>query len=160
MYEAVLKVSRAPEFYGPERIPDSVDGRFELLALHLTLVNRRLQSLNPAFAQALFDVFKSDMEANLREMGTGDARFGKRMKLIVRALYGRMSAFETPLGQGDGDALAEAIQRNAPDGAGETYVSALAGYALSAASGLKDQPLDAFLAGRLVWPDPPATTAS
>ncbi len=156
LYEAILAASRAPGFYGAGGIPDTVDGRFEILALHMVLANRRLRELDKAFAQALFDRFKSDMEANLRELGTGDARFSKRMKHIVRSLYGRMQAFEGPLAERDEQVLAETIGRNAPEGMNATYTESLAGYALAAQASLEGEIMEDFLHGRLTLPEPPS----
>lgn len=155
VYEAILTASRAADFYGAGRMPDTVDGRFEMLALHIVLANRRLRGLDKAFAQGVFDTFKSDMEANLRELGTGDARFGKRMKHIVRSLYGRMQAFEAPLEAADRTALAAAMARNAPDGMTASYAGPLADYALRAEAALAGQGMEDFLAGRLDLPQPP-----
>lgn len=160
LYETILATSRAPGFYGAGGMPDTVDGRFEILALHMVLVNRRLRTLDKAFAQGVFDTFKSDMEANLRELGTGDARFGKRMKHIVRSLYGRMQAFEAPLSEGDRSALSDAIARNAPENMPESYADPLAGYALGAEAALAEQGLEDFLAARLDLPGPPVNSGN
>ena len=86
-------------------MPDSVEGRFELIVLHLVLVLRRLAdgsrrygrpSLGPArLGQRLFDVFCRDMDDNLREMGVGDLAVPKPMRRFGEAFFGRQGAYGT-----------------------------------------------------------------
>jgi len=153
LYENILSAARRPALFGPRRAADTVDGRFEMLALHFAIAYRRLNALDERFAQALFDAFVKDMDANLREMGAGDARFGKSMKHLVASLYGRMQAYEAALEADDAAALADAIARNAQDSVASGWTPALAEEALAADAAIRRLPLQAFLDASLPWPE-------
>jgi cytochrome b pre-mRNA-processing protein 3 len=106
--------ARQPDFYRDCGVPDSVDGRFELIALHAFLVLRRLKD-DPAdtedLGQALFDVMFQDMDQSLRELGAGDLGVGSRVKRMAEGLYGRISAYEAGL-SGPVAELEAALRRN------------------------------------------------
>jgi cytochrome b pre-mRNA-processing protein 3 len=105
--------ARAPAFYAGLGVPDSLDGRFEMLALHVFVALRRLkQAGHDALAQALFDAMFEDMDRSLREIGVGDLSVGKRVKEMARALYGRIAAYEAGLSQPGDEALVAALERN------------------------------------------------
>src|SRR5512135_2803202 len=97
LYDAIVSQARRPEFYEGGGVPDSIDGRFELIVLHAYLVLRRLRAAGGAgepLAQALVDVLFADLDASLREMGAGDLGVGKRVKRMATAFYGRIGAYE------------------------------------------------------------------
>ena len=111
-YGAAVSQGRLPVFYAKHGVPDTLDGRFEMIALHVFLILHRVKNdkLSGAFAQALFDVFFADMDRGLRELGTGDLSVGKQIKLMATGFYGRIAADEGGLdGAGDLDA---ALRRN------------------------------------------------
>jgi len=113
LYAALVAQARCPEFYSALRVPDTLDGRFELVALHMFLALRRLK-LDASAAdtrQALVDAFIDDMDASLREMGAGDLGVGRRVKAMAQALYGRIAAYEAGLA-GSEQALISALRRN------------------------------------------------
>ena len=106
--------ARAPHFYAELGVPDTVDGRFELVALHTFLVLRRMKSGAGGkgdISQALFDIMFEDMDLSLREMGAGDMGVGKRVKAMVQAFYGRVASYEEGL-SADDDTLDAALSRN------------------------------------------------
>ena len=152
LYTAAVGAARDPSLYGPGAVPDTLDGRFDLIALHVALLVRRLRGdadpRGPGLAQAVFDAMVADMDLSLREMGVGDMSIGKRVKRMWEAWHGRARAYEAALEAGDRPGLEEALSRNvwrgeAPDGA----VTRLADRALSLDAALATQPLDAVLAG-------------
>jgi cytochrome b pre-mRNA-processing protein 3 len=100
LYEGVVAQARQPGFYRDCGVPDSVDGRFELIALHAFLVLHRLKA-DPgdteALGQALFDIMFQDMDQSLRELGAGDLGVGLRVKRMAQGLYGRIAAYEAGL---------------------------------------------------------------
>ena len=108
LYRAIVAQARLPVFYQALGVPDTVDGRFDLLLLHVLLVMRCLPD---AARQSLFDLLFLDMDRNLREMGVGDMSVGKRIKPMLEAFYGRAKAYEAALADGEG-ALAAALGRN------------------------------------------------
>ncbi len=160
LYESVLTQARSPEFYGAGRAPDTVDGRFELLALHLALVIRRLQAdgrKGAAIAQDLFDAFVRDMDANLRELGASDARFGKKMRHIVQSFYGRAKSYTDALeAEGEGD-LRDALFRNLFDGAAPPEeLNRMVEYCRRSAETLAATGPDDWFGGARIFPPPPA----
>lgn len=115
LYEGIVRQARSPKFFSEFGVPDTVDGRFEMVALHAFLVLRRLKqgTGKPSdLAQEVFDVMFQDMDVTLREMGAGDMGVGKRVKSMVKAFYGRIAAYEAGM-LGGIDGLKEALARNA-----------------------------------------------
>ena len=113
LYDAIVAQARRPEFYIHAEVPDTIDGRFDLLALHVFLVLHRLRAEGEGtagFAQVLFDLMFADMDQNLRELGVGDLSVGRKVKVMARALYGRIAAYEP--GLDDAAVLTEALGRN------------------------------------------------
>jgi cytochrome b pre-mRNA-processing protein 3 len=115
IYGAVVAQARMKAFYEECAVPDTVEGRFDMIVLHLFLVLRRMKA--PAFdksglPQAIFDRFCSDLDANLREMGVGDLTVPRRMQSLAEAFYGRSAAYDRALTSGNRDAASAAISRN------------------------------------------------
>ena len=133
IYGMIVTQAREPIFYRDLGVPDTVNGRFDLLLLHLWLVLRRLRTVQGAIelSQALFDRFCEDMDDNLREMGIGDQTVPKRMRAFGEAFYGRVQAYDQAV-EGGGEALALAICKNILNGAGMDQAQRLAAYARAA----------------------------
>ena len=96
LYAAAVAAAREPWFYQALGVPDTLDGRFDLVALHAFLLIHRLQAApdpGPALAQAVFDAMFSDMDNNLREIGVSDLRVGKRVRAMWEAFHGRAKAY-------------------------------------------------------------------
>jgi cytochrome b pre-mRNA-processing protein 3 len=137
IYRRIVAQARRPEFYAAGGVPDSLDGRFEMLALHVFLVLHRLQRERgdpacAALAQALADRMTADLDANLREMGAGDLGVGRRVKRMAEALYGRIAAYEAGIDGGEA-VLRQALRRKLfgtvePD---EGQVATMARYVLA-----------------------------
>jgi cytochrome b pre-mRNA-processing protein 3 len=110
LYEAIVAAARQPPFFTDMKVPDTVDGRFEMIVLHLYLVLGRLKGgQHDAMRQALTDTFFKDMDRSLREMGTGDLSVGKKVRKMAEAFFGRIKAYEDAA---DETALVKAIARN------------------------------------------------
>lgn len=163
LYLGVVAQARDPVFYAELGVPDTVDGRFDMIALHAWLVMRRLKPESAAAArvsQALFDVLFDDMDRSLRETGAGDLGVGRRVKTMAKAFYGRIAAYDEGLA-GDEDALAAALGRNLYRGAdpGAARLAAVAGYIRCEAAALEAQDLEDLLGGRVRFGSPPAAAA-
>ena len=152
LYGAAMAASRAPFAYRVIGVPDTLDGRFDLLCVYVFLLIRRLQrepEPGPALAQAVFDAMFGDMDVTLREMGVGDLSVGRRVRAMWEALNGRSTAYEAAMRAGDATALAAALARNVwrgaepPDGA----AASLARVALAQAAFLDGQDLAGLAAG-------------
>ena len=113
LYAAAVAQARRPEFYDRLGVPDTLDGRFELVALHVFLILRglRTQAHSQELGQALVDRFVEDMDASLRELGAGDLGVGRKVKAMGQALYGRIAAYESGLA-GSAGTLEAALRRN------------------------------------------------
>ncbi len=156
LYDIIVAQSRKPEFYVHCGVPDTVDGRFDMIVLHAFVVLRRLKDRHRDTAQALLEAIFDDMDRSLREMGAGDLGVGRRVKTMAKALYGRIAAYEGAL-DGDGAALAEALRRNLygtvdPD---LECVEAMVAYVHTETASVEQQSLESIAAGSLSFGPPP-----
>lgn len=137
IYGMIVTRAREPAFYTGYGVPDTVDGRFDLVVLHLWMVLRRLGVApeSQKLAQGLFDHFCSDMDANLREMGIGDMAVPKRMQAFGQAFYGRSAAYDAALAEGQ-EALARALDKNVFNGRNFEQARHLADYVAASAAKL------------------------
>lgn len=145
LFARIAEASRQPALYLDGGIPDSFEGRFESLTLHVFLVLRRLRELPPPAAdlsQDLVDACFAYLELGFRNGGVSDISVPKRMKKIGRSFYGRLQAYEAALAGDDAAAMVEALGRNAAPGEG---AGKLADYARAAQLRLASLDLDAIL---------------
>src|SRR5579862_3914870 len=156
LYGMIVAQARSAAFYAVYEVPDSVEGRFDLLVLHLVLVLRRLARLDGEgrwLGQRLFDAFCADLDGNLREMGVGDLAVPKRMRQFAEAFYGRQAAYlaglDAPGPQAFENALARNIFQQAT--AGEK-AARLASYARAAVRELDLQVDGALIGGKVAFP--------
>jgi cytochrome b pre-mRNA-processing protein 3 len=153
LYNSLVGQSRRPGFYLAGAVPDTLDGRFDMIVVHAFLVMRRLRDAGPdgeGLSQVLFDEMFSDMDRSLREMGVGDMGIGRRVRAMGKAFLGRVKAYEEALEQG-GDALEQALARNLYRSA-EPPPAALAGmadYVRRENASLKGFPIAALMAGEV-----------
>ena len=114
LYEAIMAKARDPAFYARLAVPDTVNGRFDMVVIHAMLVLRRLRDgggAAEATGKALLELLFKDMDQSLREMGVGDMGVGRHIKRMAKALFGRAEAYESGL-DGDAAALGEVLQAN------------------------------------------------
>lgn len=157
LYGMIVAQARSPSFYKEFGVADTVNGRFDMVLLHLWLVLRRLRGENSeeasATGQGLFDAFCRDMDAQLREFGTGDMKVPKEMRKIGEAFYGRMQAYDRALEHGEG-ALSQALARNVLGHEDEAAARDLAGYVRQAIASLASESDEAVVQGTLNFPPP------
>lgn len=163
LYSALVAQARRPEFYTSCGVPDTVQGRFEMIALHAFLVLRRLRTGAPddaRLAQDLFDLMFADMDRNLRELGVGDLGVGKRVKALAKSFYGRIAAYDQGLDGAPGT-LEAALARNvyAGSAAADAARAALADYLRRAAAAMTCLELADLHAGRVSFAPLPATAS-
>ncbi len=160
MYEAIVAQARQPWFYADLQVPDTVSGRFDMIALHGFLVMERLSEggeAEMAMSQALFDETFRDMDRSLREMGVGDTSVGKRVRKMAEVFYGRAEVYRAALAQATDDELRTAVARNVyageapPDCAGR-----LARYIRQAQDALSASDLNELMHGTVRFPQPGA----
>lgn len=160
LYGAIVAQARSPDFYLAYGVPDTVEGRFDMIVLHLVLLFRRLArepTTAGALSQGVFDRFCLDMDHNLREMGVSDPAVPKQMRRLGEAFYGRAQAYERALSAQDGgQPLISALARNvfAEAGVSSPKVSRLAAYVKEAVRQLDTAEDTAIAAGTLGFPHP------
>jgi cytochrome b pre-mRNA-processing protein 3 len=161
LYGAIVAQARRPEFYEEFGIADSVEGRFELIVLHLAVVLQRLERepQGATLGRALLDAFGRDMDHNLREMGVGDLAVPKQIKRMMEAFYGRAKSYESALAADDPAALARSLGRNVFAGGAAGGVARLADYVRCTARQLDAADGAQFLRGSLAFPEPHAILA-
>lgn len=151
LYAAAVAAARDPRLYHALGVPDTLDGRFDLIALHAFLLVHRLQDApapGPALAQAVFDAMFADMDSNLREIGVGDLSVGKRVRAMWEAFHGRSKVYAAAVDAADRTALSTALERNVWRGdAPKDAAMALAELTLAQAAHLAEQPLATFASG-------------
>jgi cytochrome b pre-mRNA-processing protein 3 len=156
LYGAIVAQARRPAFYQIYGVPDTVNGRLEMIMLHAVLVLRRLQDETAEsrdLGQGLFDRFCRDMDDNMREMGVGDLTVPRKMRRIGEAFYGRQAAYGVALAAPHDEDLAAVLGRNVFTGiAARDGVARLAIYSRRALRQLSDQ--DGFARGEISFPDP------
>lgn len=157
LYSQIVVQARRAEFYDACGVPDTLDGRFEMVVLHTFLVLYQLRQLDDeSLGQALFDTMFMDMDENLREIGVGDLSVGKRVKQMVSAFYGRVAAYETGL-SGEEGALEAALERNLY-GTVEVKaaeLTAMAAYLRREATALSEQGAQVVASGTASFGPPP-----
>jgi cytochrome b pre-mRNA-processing protein 3 len=124
--------AREPVFFAKLGVPDTIDGRFDLVVLHAWLVLERLRELQMKdVSQAFINLLFVSFDESLRELGVGDIGIGHRVKKMADAFYGRLSAYGAVV---EDDAMAQAIRRNVyrVESGHETDAAALANYVRSA----------------------------
>ncbi|MCE7998050.1 MAG: ubiquinol-cytochrome C chaperone [Rhodobiaceae bacterium] len=160
LYRNLVDQARSPQFYLNVGVPDTLDGRFDLIVLHMVVVIERLSAIGaPAkdLSQKLFDVMFDDMDQALREIGVGDLSVGKKVKTMARAFYGRLGAYDAAFQDGANEAVKAALKRNvfreaeiAPE-----RLEALTAYLQNVRAVLSETELEVFASGRVQFPAAP-----
>lgn len=159
LYEAAVAQARQPGFYRILHVADRIDARFELYTLHVLLLVMRLREepepntqAGAEIGQDLFDVYVSALDNSLRELGVHDVTISKKMRKLGEALYGRMTAYEPAIRNGDRDALAKGLARNVYETDDAGVARGLAAYALEARTHLAQQTMKAVMTAAQ-WPE-------
>ncbi len=160
-YEMIVAQARHPQFYLTGGVEDSVDGRFDMLVLHVYLLINRMNAegdeRGSAFSQGVFDLLFEDMDRSLREMGVGDLSVGKKVKKMAQVFYGRAQAYDEALKEYDADpgALEGALKRNIyADRSEAAEAPRLAAYMRASQDHLLKIEMSGLLEGSLSFPDP------
>jgi len=165
LYGAIVAQARLPIFYAAHGVPDSVEGRLEMIMLHTVLLLNRVKGEGEALSalgQAVFDRFCQDMDDNLREMGVGDLAVPKQMRRIGAAFFGRARVYQAALAAAELEPLVDALRRNIyrDKPAAESSALRLASYVRNAAEHLRGIDNAALVEGRLSYPEPSPVIAS
>ena len=150
LYGAIVAAARHVRFYEKMGVADTIEGRFEMIVLHLFLVLNRLKGEGVEdLRQRLTDEFFSDMDRSLRELGVSDVTVGKKVRKIAESYYGRVTVYHNALSASP-RILEETIGRNIyPDGAPEGSTEAMADYFSNAVKLLGTISLEQIIQGEL-----------
>ena len=153
LYRAIVAAGRDPAWYRDGGVPDTVDGRFDMIAMLTALVLLRLEREDEAREPSvlLTELFIADMDSSLREIGIGDYVVGKHVGRMMGALGGRLTALRAAQ---DREALTAVVERNVFRGEppSNEKLAFVAGRLDEFRAALAATPLDALLAGALPTP--------
>lgn len=151
LYRAIVAKGREPAWYRDGQVPDTLDGRFDMIAAILSLVLLRLEQEGAETRDQtvlLTEIFIKDMDAELRQLGVGDYVVGKHVGQMMGALGGRLTALRAARAAGSLDAtVARNIFHEAPPS--DTALAFVAGGLADFAGALDAMPVQDVLAGRL-----------
>lgn len=157
-YAALTSAARVPFFYTDLDVPDTVMGRFEMLAIVMILFFRRTANSvasGQELAQEIVDNFFQDIDHSIRELGIGDQSVPKRMKKLAGMFYGRLETYAAALQEKDAEKLASALQRNIyPEKQDAASMRGLAEWMIATEAALADVSEDEISRGGAVLPHP------
>ena len=155
LYGTIVAQARTRAFYQIYGVPDTVNGRLEMIMLHAVLILQRLErepAKVRALGQGIFDRFCRDMDESMREMGVGDLAVPRKMRRIGEAFYGRQETYRQALVAADEQPLAAALRNVFADGSDGVGADRLAAYVREVVRGLAAQ--NGFERAQLAFPDP------
>ena len=155
LYIAIVDQARGSAFYTQLGVPDTLDGRFDMIIMHTMMVMRRLRVEGKQvedMTQALLDYMFNDMDRSLREIGIGDMSVGKHVKKMAKAFYGRAEQYEIGM-DGTATALSDALKANLYRGAPPTneQLATMSAYMLASDQALRGFALADITQGHLRW---------
>lgn len=157
LYGSIVTQSRQPAFYADFGMPDTAEGRFEMLVLHMVLAMRRLsQGADEDLQRALTETFVIDMDDNMREMTVGDLAVPRHVKRAVAVLHDRHTLYGKGLDTPDPNVLAGAVSTRLGGlkGAEGLDTAAVCAYLRDAARVLAATPVGKLFDGEIKWPHP------
>jgi cytochrome b pre-mRNA-processing protein 3 len=164
LYGSIVTQARQPDFYASWGVPDTAEGRFEVLAMHLVLVLHRLESsaVDPRVPRLLNEIFVVDLDDALRELAVGDLAVPRQVKRAVAVLHDRHVLYGGALDDGEDRRLADAISARLGTlkDARDLDTAAICAYLRGAARSIDQADDTALIAGRLPWPRPGETRHS
>jgi cytochrome b pre-mRNA-processing protein 3 len=164
LYGEIVSAARAPEFYRDLGVPDTVEGRFEMVALHLVLVMHRLGQEGPSganLARHLNETCITDLDDNMREIGIGDLSVPRKVKKAAAALFDRHRDLLTAIADENTETLHALLQRDIGQlpsstkvgstnvGSTNVNIGALARHVLKLHAHIAAAPTDSLLDGQI-----------
>ena len=157
LYGSIVTQARTPGLYADLRVPDTPEGRFEMVALHLVLVLDRLGAAGPSaerLARVLTETFAVDIDDNFREMNVGDLAVPKHVRQAVGSLHERYNGYRAALAAPDDGPLTVAIQSRLAGAGADQGLDArrICAYIRRTRHRLDLEATAEVLAGRIAWP--------
>lgn len=154
LYGSIVTAARREAFYSELGIPDTPDGRFVMLLLHMYLALERLRKEGGAgqeLSRALVETFVTDMDDCMRELGVGDLTVPRKVKKAAGALYDWAADFRQAEASGGESTLAVALERRLQPFLAPPAARQMAAYMRRQADGLREQSAEALLSGRIMF---------
>ncbi len=155
LYGSLMTHARSIEFFTDFGVPDSVMGRFDVLSLHIYLLARRLREDGSPIAmdlsQEVFDLYVSDVERALRELGIGDTSVPKKKKKMIRSFYGQIDDFDEAINEGDEKTITHKVSERYLSEVENPKPEILAKYMLATEAHLKTQDMKKILRVQVDW---------
>jgi len=155
LYAAAVAQAREPALYADMGAPDTVEGRFEVVALHVWLVMRRLKETQASrrVSQEVFDAMFQNMDDSWRELGVGDLSVARKIRTMAENFYGRIGAYEAALREdASEDALKKALGRNIFENESAANADDFDAYVRRVDTALAAQPIARVTGGVVVFP--------
>jgi cytochrome b pre-mRNA-processing protein 3 len=157
VYGAIVAAARQEAFYRDWGVPDTAMGRFEMVALHVAVMQRRLKELGvegEALARSLGEEFITDMDDCMREIGVGDLTVPKKIRIAAAALFDRYNDYGAALAAQDLAALTGAIDAHVSGSAKPVAlaVGPLAAYVIAFDQAVRSLPTSRVLEGHIGLP--------
>jgi len=158
LYGSIVTQARSRAIYRDWRVPDTIEGRFEMIALHLILVLHRLAREGEdghLLGRALTEIVATDIDDNLREMTIGDMAVPREVKRAIAAIQDRHAAYAPAIAASGDEPLSAVVLATAGglDGAEGLDTGAICAYIRRASRRLGETSLPDLLEGRIAWPD-------
>ena len=163
LYDRLVRHARFPLYYDRLGVPDTPEGRFEILSLHVGLTVRKLYSLDGdkpngegrVLGQALFDLMVADLDVNLRELGVGDLSVGKQVKRLAGQFYARLAVLNEVFDEDRLEGLPPMLETNVYGAAASDRetVAQLAMVVVALKEALDPQPVTDLRKGNITLPD-------
>ena len=158
LYGSSVAQARQPVFYRAWCVADTLDGRFELVMLHVALLLRRLTDegeAGKALGRSVVEQMFAALDDDMREIGVGDLTVPKRMHKAASAFYGRLKVYDDALKADNDESLRDAMARNMPAGeAAKVANTPLAAYVRTVAASLDSQAFASLAQGHVTYPHP------
>lgn len=159
LYAAIVAQARQPVFYRDWGVPDTVDGRFDMILLHSFMVMLRLRGDaaggGRSLSQTLYDIMFVDMDQAIREMGVGDLSVGRHIRRMMKAFNGRMSAYENALN--DPAEMKDVLRRNVYGTISDidpAVLESMEAYVQATLAAIHEMPIEMLtVGGRMPWDD-------
>jgi len=154
LYGSIVAAARREPFYSHLGVPDSPDGRFSMVVVHMYLVLERLRQEGQAgqeLSRALIEAFVTDMDDCMREMGVGDLTVPKKVKKAAGALYDCSAAFRSAESADGEKALADAVHRNLMPFEPTAVADGIAAFMRKTAADLEAVPAASLLCGHIAF---------
>lgn len=152
IYRALMTQSRLPQFFGPARLPDSYEGRIEILTLHVSALMYALGDHGEngkRLSQALFDVMVDDFDTALRGEGLTDSGVKRRIKPIIKLFYARLKVYTEGLHGAD---LTQAVTSGELKDVPAAFTESLSQYGLNFTQELKSKSLGDLAMAKFSFP--------